>query len=137
MTLLMRPSHTHPLLIAEVQPAPGFGKIGITFCPGKIQANAFTGTWARDLEIDLDLDAVRDWNAAAVVTLVEEHELDTLGVPAFGPSVIARNMAWYHLSIPDQGIPDRAFARGFGTASISSSIARVASGAPAPSRRAS
>jgi ADP-ribosyl-[dinitrogen reductase] hydrolase len=103
----MRTSLTHPLQIAEVQPFLGFGKIGITFCPGKSQTNAFTGQWARDLTIDLD--AVRDWNAAAVVTLVEDHELDALGVPAFGPGVIARNMAWYHLPVPDMGAPDELF----------------------------
>ncbi len=91
----MRTSQTHPLLIAEVRPAPGFGRIGVTFCPGKVQSHAATGQWARDL--DVDLDAIAEWNAAAVVSLVEEHELHALQVPELGARTIIRNMAWYHL----------------------------------------
>ena len=50
----MRTSITHPLEIAEVEVAPGYGKVGITFCPGKKQKHAATGEWDRDLDIDLD-----------------------------------------------------------------------------------
>lgn len=103
----MRTSHTHPLLIAEVRPTTGFGRIGITFCPGKVQKHAATGQWARDL--DIDLDAIAAWNASAVVTLVEAHELHALGVPELGKRTITRHMAWYHLPIPDFGLPDDDF----------------------------
>jgi ADP-ribosyl-[dinitrogen reductase] hydrolase len=37
-----------------VQSAPGYGRIGITFCPGKYQPDAATGVWHRDLNIDLN-----------------------------------------------------------------------------------
>ncbi len=103
----MRTSITHPLLIAEIQPAPGFGKIGITLCPGKFQMNASTGKWARDLATDLDV--VRGWGAAAVLTLIESHEFDSLKVPHLGAEVQARHMDWYHLPIRDQGAPDQYF----------------------------
>ena len=73
----MRTSVTHPLQIAEVEVAPGFGKIGITFCPGKKQKNAATGSWDRDLA--LDLDAIAAWGAAAVLTLLEDQEIEALG----------------------------------------------------------
>lgn len=43
----MRTSVTHPLEIADVEVAPGFGKIGVTFCPGKKQKHAATGSWDR------------------------------------------------------------------------------------------
>jgi len=105
----MRTSHSHPLQIAEVRPAEGLGRIGITFCPGKKDPAALTGAWHRDLA--LDLDAVRDWGAAAVVTLVEEHELHSLRVPELGNAVRERHMAWLHLPIQDVSIPTATFER--------------------------
>lgn len=107
----MRTSQSHPLLIAEVRPAPGFGRIGITFCPGKKQPHAATGQWDRDIE--LDLDAIAAWNSCAVVSLVEEHELHSLQVPELGERTLTRHMAWYHLPIPDYGTPGEDFEQGW------------------------
>ncbi len=103
----MRTSTTHPLQIAEIQPHSNAGLIGITFCPGKVQQGAMSGSWHRDL--GLDLDAVAAWNAASVVTLVEDHELQTLQVTAMGAEVQARNMRWHHLPIPDVSTPSSHF----------------------------
>jgi ADP-ribosyl-[dinitrogen reductase] hydrolase len=103
----MRTSHSHPLKIAEIAVGPGMGKIGITFCPGKQQAAAATGSWSRDL--GLDVAVLARWNAAAVVSLVEQHELDSLGVAALGDVVRDAHMAWYHLPIRDVAVPDEAF----------------------------
>ena len=97
----MRTSLTHPLQIAEVPADPGV--IGITFCPGKYQPTALTGSWARDL--CLDLDAVRRWGADAVVTLVTAEELRNLRVEAMGAEVAARGMTWLHLPIEDVSTP--------------------------------
>ena len=58
-----------------------------------------SGSWVRDL--DTDLDAIADWGAVAVVTLIETHEMAALGVTSMGDGVASRNMAWYHLPIPD------------------------------------
>jgi protein-tyrosine phosphatase len=99
-------SETHPLRIAELD-APGGGRIGVTFCPGKHQPEAFTGCWRRDLNSDLDV--IEKWGADAVVTLVETHELDSLNVPALGSEVQARGIAWLHLPIVDNWIPDATF----------------------------
>lgn len=103
----MRTSRTHPLRIAEVQPFAGAGKIGMTFCPGKKQPHAATGSWHRDL--GLDLDAIGAWNAAAIVTLVEDHELIALQVPDIGHETRARHIDWLHLPIPDVSAPGSAF----------------------------
>jgi ADP-ribosyl-[dinitrogen reductase] hydrolase len=73
---MIRTSNTHPLQIAAVSAGPGLGRIGVTFCPGKGQAHAASGAWRRDLAADLA--AIRDWGAAAVVTLLEPAELDSL-----------------------------------------------------------
>lgn len=103
----MRTSLTDPLQIAEIPIAEGFGKVGLTLCPGKKQSGAATGSWSRDLR--LDLDSIARWNAAALVTLVEEAELTRLGVPDLGSAVQDDHLLWYHLPIQDAGIPDRQF----------------------------
>ncbi|WP_426959602.1 hypothetical protein [Muricoccus radiodurans] len=79
--------------IAAVTPREGWGRIGIL--PAAAMA---------------DLDAIRDWGAAAVVTLVEAEELQRLGLHALGDGVRARGMDWLHWPIPDFGIPDAGFA---------------------------
>lgn len=101
-----RTSATHPLRIDAV-PAPGGGLIGMTFCPGKVQPNGFTGAWDRDL--GLDLDAIRAWGAEAVVTLIEAWELDRYHVPRLGDEVRARGMEWHHLPIVDGDVPRAPF----------------------------
>ena len=66
-----------------------------------------SGAWDRDLA--LDLDAIRDWGAAAVVTLLEPKELTLLRVERLGEEVLRRNMLWFHLPIVDVSIPDEQF----------------------------
>ena len=102
-----RTSSSHPLPILPVLPAPAAGRIGITFCPGKIDPEATPAPWLRDLA--LDLDVIRDWRAVAVVTLVEASELTLLGVPGLGAEVARRGMTWVHLPIVDMSVPDAAF----------------------------
>jgi len=63
--------------------------------------------WHRDLA--LDLDRVRDWGAAAVVTLLEPRELTLLRVECLGEEVLRRNMLWFHLPVVDASIPDERF----------------------------
>lgn len=103
----MRTSQTHPLRIAVVESAHAHGRIGITFCPGKKQEDALTGGWDRDLRADLDV--ISAWDAVAVVTLIEAHEIERLGVGRLGPEIIERHMDWYHLPIRDVSTPDDAF----------------------------
>lgn len=76
-----RTSQTHPLQIAVAYTRTG-GRIGMTFCPGKCDSQAMTGAWERDL--DMDLRAVADWGASALVTLMESFELELLKVPEIG-----------------------------------------------------
>jgi ADP-ribosyl-[dinitrogen reductase] hydrolase len=102
-----RTSLSHPLQIASVSAGRAFGRIGITFCPGKYDPSAYTGAWDRDLA--LDLDTIRRWGATAVVTLVEHKELTLLRVPNLGEEVSRRGMTWFHLPIVDVSIPDDDF----------------------------
>lgn len=104
---MRKTSLTHPLMIAAVSAGPAHGRIGITLCPGKYDPCAQSGYWDRDLA--LDLDAIRAWGAAAVVTLVQPHELRLLRVERLGEEVCHRGMAWFHLPITDGSRPDETF----------------------------
>ena len=95
-------SETSPLRISAVTPGDGQGRIGITLCPGKTDPRAMCGPVARDL--DADLDVVREWGATAVISLIEEKEIDYLQVGGLGEAVRDRHMEWWHLPIPD-GMP--------------------------------
>jgi ADP-ribosyl-[dinitrogen reductase] hydrolase len=68
-----------------------------------------SGYWDRDLAVDLD--AIRDWGAAAVVTLVEQKELTLLRVERLGEEVLRRKMLWFHLPIVDVSTPNQEFER--------------------------
>ena len=105
----MRNSLSHPLQIAAVSAGAQFGRIGLTFCPGKYDPHAMSGAWDRDLA--LDLDAIRDWGAAAVVTLLEPKELTLLRVERLGEEILRRKMSWFHLPIVDVSIPDEQFEK--------------------------
>lgn len=103
----MRTSETHPLYINEVTLPGVSGRIGITFCPGK-KGESFTGPdWNRDLQADLDV--IVDWGARTVITLLEDHEFEMLGVPALGAAITARRLSWCHLPIPDGAAPQVGF----------------------------
>ena len=107
--IIMKTSVSHPLQIAVVPGMSGLGRLGITFCPGKYDPHAMTGGWARNLARDLDM--IRDWGAAAVVTLLEPEELTLLRVERLGEEVSRRNMLWVHLPIVDTKISDEDFER--------------------------
>jgi ADP-ribosyl-[dinitrogen reductase] hydrolase len=73
-----------------------------------------SGSWDRDLAADLD--AIRDWGAVAVVTLLEPQELTILRVHQLGEEVARREMSWFHLPIADVRTPDYNFERAWESA---------------------
>jgi ADP-ribosyl-[dinitrogen reductase] hydrolase len=105
---MAKTSTTHPLRIDAIPFADG-AKLGLTLCPGKKQIHAATGDWNRDLEVDLQ--AILDWGATAVVTLMEDDELHRFKVPKIGDEVEAKGMDWYALPIQDGDVPDAGFER--------------------------
>lgn len=104
---MTRTSLTHPLQIAVAHPGAGLGRIGITFCPGKVQPSSATGAWSRDLTIDVK--AIAEWGASAVLTLIEDRELKALKVTGLGGEIRRRSMDWLHAPIPDVSIPGAGF----------------------------
>jgi protein-tyrosine phosphatase len=81
----------------------------MTFCPGKTQAVSISGGWQRDLSIDLD--AVDTWGARVLVSLMEPHEFERVGVSLVDlPRQAAkRGIEWIHVPITDGSVPDAAF----------------------------
>ena len=109
----MRTSVSHPLQIATiVSGASRFGRVGITLCPGKYDPHGMSGAWDRDLA--LDLDAIRNWGALAIVTLLEPHELTLLRVERLGEEALRRKMLWFHVPIVDVSTPDQQFEEKWG-----------------------
>lgn len=104
---MTRTSQTHPLQIAEVTASSGSGRIRITFCPGKKDLQSMSGPWNRDLYTDVN--AIRNWGADLVLTLVESHEMQMLQVPDLGAEVTAAGLLWLHLPIVDVSIPGPEF----------------------------
>jgi ADP-ribosyl-[dinitrogen reductase] hydrolase len=102
---MFKTSLSHPIRFDAV-PASA-GQIGMIFCPGKKQQGAISGNWSRDLVIDLE--AIHNWGATVVVSLLERFEMAELGVPELGAYVSQHNMVWMHLPIVDMSVPDSGF----------------------------
>ena len=98
---MVRTSITHPLCIDDLP--LGNGRLGITLCPGKKGDSVFGAAWDRDLE--LDMDAIKGWGANAVLSLIEDHEFEMLGVPQLGAAVKARGIDWFHFPVRDLDTP--------------------------------
>jgi len=108
MTSLIKTSYTHPIRIDTVRADSAPGYIGMTFCPGKKLANAYSGgDWDRDL--DKDLDAIVEAGASMLITLIEGHEFEEMKVTSLPQKAEAHGLKWVHLPIRDKGIPDAAF----------------------------
>lgn len=102
-----RTSLTHPLQIDSIiVPATG-GRIGMTLCPGMKDGGPPERAWDRDLE--QDLAAIRAWGATALVSLIEDHEFEALGVDDLPEKVKASGLEWHHLPIMNRDVPYEAF----------------------------
>jgi ADP-ribosyl-[dinitrogen reductase] hydrolase len=99
-----------PLRIDAVAVPGTGGLIGMTICPGKDEYAGLgipSGPWKRDL--DLDLQVIRDWQAQALVTLIEDFEFKLLSVPELPEKVSEFGIRWFHLPIVDVWVPDKMF----------------------------
>jgi len=106
-------SHTHPLRIDDVA-IPGVqGTIGITLCPGKVQRDAISGAWDRNLRIDIQ--AVKSWGATAWLNLLTRKEMLNLKVKDLEVAVKESGIRYYRLPIEDGGIPDETFEKSWNT----------------------
>lgn len=99
-----RTSLSHPLRIDQLPVGNKGGAIGLTFAPGKWQPRAMTGAWARDL--DADLQAIRDWGATDLISLIEPFEFTELRIASLPERTAGLGIAWHGLPITDQQAPD-------------------------------
>jgi ADP-ribosyl-[dinitrogen reductase] hydrolase len=72
-------------------------RIGLCVCPGQ------------SASLSDDLLRLRDWGARGLVTLIEDHEFELLGITALPEEIEALGMRWWHLPIRDMGTPDADF----------------------------
>jgi len=98
-----RTSLTHPLIINTIPVAAG--ELGLTFCPGKKQPNAMTGSWSRN--IDLDIATIKSWGADTIISLLEDFEYEELQVLELPEIYLREFKTWYNLPIPDKNAPDK------------------------------
>ena len=79
---------------------PGKGRFGVGICPGH-SARLDIGVRC----VKSDLQVVKGWGAALIVTLLTESEFEILGVPDFEMRVRETGIRWYHFPIEDGGVP--------------------------------
>lgn len=80
-------------------------KFGMTFCPGKAQLDALTGSWFRDLK--KDLLRIRDvYNVQRLVCCLEPHELELLKVESIEQRCLKTGIELFFIPIPDGGTPN-------------------------------
>ena len=83
--------------------------IGMTHSPGRNHIDSSGNVWTRNIQADLK--DIRNWGATSLITLAEEKEFATLGVPNFEMNLTAMNYNWFHLPIPDMHPPGRDFKK--------------------------
>ncbi len=85
----------------------GKGVLGLTLCPGILLDPGDPP--APERRLSLHLEAVKDWGAAALVSLLEEYEFELLNITRLGVRSEALGMDWLHLPIEHHALPDEWF----------------------------
>lgn len=92
-----------PLHIDTLRPALA-GSIGMTHCPGRCTVDASGHAWRR--EVGADVQTLRDAGYTTVITLLDDDELERLGVPDLGRHVRMAGLRWLKFPIADYGLPE-------------------------------
>jgi protein-tyrosine phosphatase len=94
------PASPFPVDLLWVGPADLPGRLAMGFAPGRM-----AGRWeTRDLEVDLR-SLRRDHGLVHLVCLLEDHELELLGIPDLLPRAEAEGLKALHAPLPDGGTP--------------------------------
>lgn len=97
-----RTSSNAPLRVDFVE-VPS-GRLGMTFAPGKVQADALSGAWARDLEVDVA--RLHDvYGCQMLISVLESHELQSLSIAELASVLGRRGIRWLHVPVVDGGVP--------------------------------
>lgn len=68
-----------------------------------------TGSWSRDL--DMDLRAIRSWGASHLISLIEPWEFEELQITALPERAASHGLRWDGLPIVDGAAPGSKFLR--------------------------
>ena len=74
----MRNSTTHPIYVSWFQEDEEQGRLGITLCPGKYQPVASTGSW--DRQLDIDIQALKEIGVDRIISLITKQDMQILRV---------------------------------------------------------
>lgn len=97
-------SQKYPVRVDMVD-AHGGLPIGMTSTPGKVQSLGQSG--AGKQRLGEDLDRIKGYYGASdLVCLVEDHELERLGISHLAEACADRNIELHRLPIPDFGTPE-------------------------------
>ena len=102
-------SESDPLRINEIK--LDNCKIGISFCPGKVQEDGMSGPWSRNLDADLDVIASSGYNV--ILSLIEYREFEELQVEDFLDSAVENNgmeMIWAPIRDGESPTPSNHYA---------------------------
>ena len=104
--LIPTPPYNGPLHISAIK-GPNGSVLGLTNCPGRRHRSLSGKIWDRNLSADFE--TIEKWNADALISLNQNEEFTTLGVPEFTKLAKVQNFDWYHLPIHDFGVPGPEF----------------------------
>lgn len=96
-------SKSDPLRVVFA-PSPTTGRLGLTICPGKKGSSIHSYAWDRDLGADLNR-LKNTYNTAVLVSLIEDHELVSLGVPNLVAEAEKRGIHVERSPIPGLSVP--------------------------------
>ena len=85
--------------------------LGIPGIPGKLIFTPCPGT--KDTSLAAALAALKRAGASAVITLMPQNELAANGAEHIARHCEALGLAWYHLPVADEQVPQEDFAQGW------------------------
>ena len=85
--------------------------LGIPGIPGKLIFTPCPGT--KDTSLAAALAALKQAGASAVITLMPQAELAANGAERIAQHCEALGLAWYHLPVADEQVPQEDFAQGW------------------------
>ena len=103
----MRNSTTHPLYVSWVELEGDEGALGLTLCPGKYQPVASTGSWDRQLNVDVQ--ALLDMGVSHLISLITDEDMRMLRVEGLPQQVQTSGLTWDHLPFADTTAPTEAW----------------------------
>jgi len=103
----VRNSTTHPLYVSWVELEGDEGALGLTLCPGKYQPIASTGSW--DRQLDVDVQALVDMGVSRLISLITKEDMKMLRVTDLPGEVAHQGLAWDHLPLPDTTAPTQSW----------------------------